>query len=183
MTRAESSVIFQARTGKIGLRSYLHSISAEDSRNCPCGADTQSVEHILLCCREFKELRETMWEIQREIDLKALLGSAELAKRPAQFLINTRALPQFSHANLSSTEEDVSDVDTREQRPKTFGHRDKGPQLGLRVLKNIGGDYPAFPPEASRLDIDLPPPELGADQSWQVLGKLGGDLQVRSRPA
>ena len=114
MTRAESSMIVQARTGKIGLRSYLHSIGAEDSRNYSCGGETQSIQHILLCCPEFKELRETMWEIRRETDLKALLGSAELAKRAAQFLINTRLLPQFSHANLSSTEEDVSDADTGE---------------------------------------------------------------------
>lgn len=74
----------------------------------------QSVQHILLCCREFEELRETMWEIRRETDLKTLLGSSELAKRAAQFLINTRLLPQFPHANLSSSEEDVSDVDTGE---------------------------------------------------------------------
>ena len=62
MSRAESSVIVQARTGKIGLRSYLHLIGAENSRNCPCGEGAQSVQHILLCCPEFEELRETMWK-------------------------------------------------------------------------------------------------------------------------
>lgn len=36
-----------------------------------------------------------MWEIRREKDLETLLGSAELAKQGAQFLINTRLLPQF----------------------------------------------------------------------------------------
>ena len=60
MSQADSSVILQARTGKIGLRSYLHSIGAEDSRNCPCGEEAQSVQHILLCCPEFEELRETI---------------------------------------------------------------------------------------------------------------------------
>lgn len=54
-----------------------------------------------------------MWEIPRETDLKNLLRSAELAKRAAQFLINIRLLLQFSYTNSSSTEEDVSDVDTR----------------------------------------------------------------------
>ena len=107
-------MIVQARTGKIGLRSYLHSIGAEDSRNCPYEEEAQSVQHIFLCCPEFEELKETMWETQRKTDLKSLLGSSELAKRAAQLLINTRLLPQFSHANLSSTEEDVSDVDTGE---------------------------------------------------------------------
>ena len=76
--------------------------------------EAQTVHHILLCCPEFEELRETMWETRRETDLKTLLGSSKLAKRAAQFLINTRLLPQFSHVNLSSTEEDVPDVDTGE---------------------------------------------------------------------
>ncbi len=114
MSWAESSMIVQARKGKIGLRSYLHSIGAEDSWNCSCEEEAKSVQHILLCCPEFEELKETMWEIRRETDLKTLLRSLELAKLAAQFLNNTRLLPQFSHANLSSTEEDVSDVITGE---------------------------------------------------------------------
>lgn len=74
MTQAESSVIIQARTGKIGPRSYLHSIGAENSQNCPCREEAQLLQHILLCCPEFEELRETMWELRRETDLKTLLG-------------------------------------------------------------------------------------------------------------
>lgn len=41
-----------------------------------------------------------------------------LAKRASEFLIDTRLLPQFSHANLSSAEEDVSNVDTGETEAK-----------------------------------------------------------------
>ncbi len=89
-------------------------MGAEDPRNCPCEEGTLSVQHILLCCSEFDELRETIWEVQRKKDLKTLIGSVELAKQVAQFLINKRLLPQFSHANLFSAEEDVSDVDSRE---------------------------------------------------------------------
>ena len=114
MTQAETSMIIQARMEKIGLRSYLHSIGAEDSRNYPCGEEAQSVQQILLCCPEFEELRKTIWETRRATDLKTLLGSSELIKQAAHFFINTRLLLQFSHANLSSTEEDVSDVDTGE---------------------------------------------------------------------
>ncbi len=70
------------------------------------------MQHILLCGPEFEKLRETMWETRRETDLKTLLRSWKLAKRTAQFLINTRLLPQFSNANLFSMEKDASDVDT-----------------------------------------------------------------------
>lgn len=46
--------------------------------------------------------------------LKALLGSLELAKRAAQFLINTILLPQLSNANPLSSEGDVSNIDSGE---------------------------------------------------------------------
>ena len=45
---------------------------------------------------------------------QSLLRLAVLAKRAAQFPIDTRLLPQSPHVNLSSEEEDVSDVDTGE---------------------------------------------------------------------
>ena len=120
MSRTESSLIVQARMGKIELWSYLHSIGVEDSQNCPCGVEAELIQQILLCCPEFEELEGTIWETQRETDLKILLGSSELAKQAAQFLINTRLLPQFSHANLSSTEEDVSNVDNGETEAEDF---------------------------------------------------------------
>ena len=77
------------------------------------------MHHILLCCPGFEELRESVGEVRRETNLKTILGSAELAKRAAQFLIKTRLLTQFSHANLSLAEEDISEVDTR---GKTLGN-------------------------------------------------------------
>lgn len=42
-------------------------------------------------------------------DLTRISG---ISKAGSQFLINTRLLPQFSHSYISSTEDDVSDVDT-----------------------------------------------------------------------
>ena len=61
-----------------------------------------------------EDLRETMREVQHQTDLKTLLGSPEMAKRAAQFLFNTRLLPQFSQVSPPSEEIDVSDVDTGE---------------------------------------------------------------------
>lgn len=49
---------------------------AEVLGNCPCGDGPQSVQHMLLCFPEIEELSETMWEIQRETDIKTMLGSA-----------------------------------------------------------------------------------------------------------
>ena len=60
MTRPESTVIVQARTGKIGLRDYLHRIGVEPLPECPCGYSRQTVQHTLLECPGFAELREEM---------------------------------------------------------------------------------------------------------------------------
>ena len=60
MSRPESSVIIQARTGKIGLRDYLYKINSAPSPACPCGFRRQTVHHTLLECPGFNELREEM---------------------------------------------------------------------------------------------------------------------------
>ena len=123
LSHAESSVIVQAGTGRIGLRSYPHSIDAEDSLNCPCGEEARSVQHILLCCPEFEELRQIILETRRGTDLKTLLGSWELAKQEAQFLINTRLLHNFLTLTHLQQRKRPLTLTLERQKLKTFGNR------------------------------------------------------------
>lgn len=111
MARPETPALVQARTGKLGLRQYLYSIGAEESKEYPCRQGFQTVEHVLLCCHEFEKLREKMWEDNRETNLTRHLGGPGLAKKAAQFLINTGKLAQFRHVKQDSTEDTVSDSD------------------------------------------------------------------------
>lgn len=107
MTQKQSSVIIQARTGKIGLRSYLYTINAKPSRECLCGEGPQTVEHVLLCCPEFNDLRGEMWEGKRETNLTRLLGDPAIAKRAANFLLATGKLYQFKHAKEPSSKDET----------------------------------------------------------------------------
>jgi hypothetical protein len=52
LKKAESSALFQARAGRIGLRRFLASVRVPevDSEECLCGKGKETAEHVLLHC-------------------------------------------------------------------------------------------------------------------------------------
>ena len=57
--RAKSSLITQIRTGKIGLKAFLHSrgVSGIMDEYCECGSQKETVRHILIECKLFHKRR------------------------------------------------------------------------------------------------------------------------------
>ena len=108
MSKAESSVIVQARTGKIGLRDYLHRIGVEPSPKCPCGAARQTVKHTLLNCPRHDAARGELLQVGDK-DLTRLLEIPALAVKVAKFLLATGELHQFryTHAPANSYERET----------------------------------------------------------------------------
>jgi hypothetical protein len=62
LTRAESTVLVQLRTGKIAFNDYLTSIGVRDSPLCDlCGLRSQTIKHVLIDCMALDDLRHSIW--------------------------------------------------------------------------------------------------------------------------
>ncbi|CAG8977852.1 hypothetical protein HYALB_00011658 [Hymenoscyphus albidus] len=103
----QSSLLIQMRTEKIGLRDFLwkRKVPGYNDPGCECGEGRQTVEHIVLRCRKFKDLRQREFGGGRWLDLKAILTESKTAIKVIRFMEQTQLLGQFRSCSTVQRDE------------------------------------------------------------------------------
>jgi hypothetical protein len=96
LKKAESSALFQARTGRIGLRRFLASarVPGIESGECLCGKGRETAEHVLLFC---DNRPDNTWS--RGTRFQKLVSEPTSGAQVARQLIQSGRLGQFSLAS------------------------------------------------------------------------------------
>lgn len=94
--KAESSVLIQMRTEKIGLYGYLSRIKRADDPWCGCRQAYQSVRHIIEECECLMDIRKDYLGSEVVQDARIFLRDPKLIHRTVSFMLATGLLDQFA---------------------------------------------------------------------------------------
>jgi hypothetical protein len=99
LRKAESSVLVQARTGRIGLAKFLYNrkVLGVLTAQCRCRAREETPQYIALFCIDETERRRHL-QVSGRLDYQQLIGTNGGAKRLVEWMIRSRRLGQFSLA-------------------------------------------------------------------------------------
>ena len=99
--KAESSILIQVRTGKIGLADFLHlqKVPGFENNRCSCSNAPETVRHVIVHCNKENERRIALRNDGRPIDYNWLTNTNMGAKRLTKWLIQGGRLKQFSLAS------------------------------------------------------------------------------------
>ena len=114
LTRRQTSILIQLRTGHVPLQAYLHRFKLSDTPECPtCGDEPETVTHYLKYCRTYerqrRRLRRTLGR-EQSLGLE-ILGDKERIRALLEFINDTRRFEE-SHGDLRPRE-DNDDEDRR----------------------------------------------------------------------
>jgi hypothetical protein len=101
LQKAESALLVQARTGKIGLGKFLYDrkVPGIETAQCRCGAGFETPRHIVLyCIEEASRQGQLTDQAGRKWTYKQLIGHAQATKGFARWMMGTGRLRQFALA-------------------------------------------------------------------------------------
>ena len=95
LSRTQSSLLFQLRTGHIPLNSHLHRIKRSDTPFCPsCPNQQETVRHFILECTAYSHIRSHYFNFDHRLtrSLRPLLSHPKLLKPLLCYVQDTRRL-------------------------------------------------------------------------------------------
>ena len=99
--KAESAVITQIRTGRIGLAAFLNKarVPRVESPACQCGWAKETAAHVIAHCPRFNGIRHWIADPRTgQVDIKSLTSSSKGARKLAKWFIQLQLLLQFNLA-------------------------------------------------------------------------------------
>ena len=107
LTKAESSLAIQLRTGRVGLADYLYKrrVPGFESPACSCGWGRQTIHHVIMFCPTWAIDRRWMLTAAGSNDVGQILTTNKGLRAVTRWLIISGVLGQFSLAREQLSDE------------------------------------------------------------------------------
>ena len=100
LSKAQSSILTQVRTGKIALAAFLckRRVPGFPTPACSCGAPWETAKHVVLDCPRLLQVRRSLYLAAATTDYQALTSQPRPAAALTAWILRQGTLPQFSWA-------------------------------------------------------------------------------------
>ena len=100
LSKAQSSILTQVRTGKIGLAAFLckRRVPEYPTPACSCGAQWETAKHAVMQCPRFQRVRRSLYAAASTTDYQAMISRPRPAAALTTWILRHGVLPQFSWA-------------------------------------------------------------------------------------
>ena len=100
LSKAQSSILTQVRTGKIGLAAFLckRRVPGVPTPACSCGAQWETARHVVMDCPQLQHARCNLFATASTTDYQVLISRPRPAAALTSWILRHGILPQFSWA-------------------------------------------------------------------------------------
>ena len=100
LSKAQSSILTQMRTGKIGLAAFLcrRQVPGFPTPACCCGAQWETAKHVVLECPRLQRVRRSLYTAAATTDYQVMISRPRPAAALTSWILRYGVLPQFSWA-------------------------------------------------------------------------------------
>jgi hypothetical protein len=144
LSKRESALLVQLRTGKIGLNDFLFNrhVPTVTSPRCSCGERRQTVTHVLSCSK-YKDLRSRIFANQSgRNSLRTILSTPQLATKAIEYIEQTQILGHVGFRDTQTTPsvwgETVGTADTTDEAARLYEPRNAAYNKQNQYLDKVG---------------------------------------------